>query len=201
MPILVQTPVPELGAGLGELPRFRAQLGPFVGLSTAIRVGALTRGFGTTQNDASAVGGLEAAFRVGVGLDCVLDESSDGLAFAQVGGREHTHTTGAAAPPSQRSLHKMATRTANGGIVPWQDAVALNSFQMDLPVFEYRIFHIFSLNQSSDLMIQPYVGFDRPTKTSVVSPTGAPMPHLQTIVTAGSDWSSTGDIPEMKGIL
>jgi hypothetical protein len=79
MPILVQTPVPELGAGLGELPRFRAELGPFVGLSTAICVGALTRGFGTTQNDASVVGGLEAAFRVGVGLEGVLDESSEGI--------------------------------------------------------------------------------------------------------------------------
>lgn len=97
MPILVQTPVLELGAGLGELPRFRAELGPFVGLSAAIRVGALTRGFGTTQNDASALGGLEAAFRVGVGLEGVLDEFNDGLAFAQVGVREHTHATGAAA--------------------------------------------------------------------------------------------------------
>ena len=72
------------------------------------------------------------------------------------------------------------------GIPPTNSAlVALNSFQMDFPIFEYRIFHIFSLNQSSDLIIQLYVGFDKPTETSVVTPTGAPTPQLQTIVTAG----------------
>jgi len=63
--------------------------------------------------------------------------------------------------------------------------VALNSLQVDFPILEYRLFRAFSLTQSSGLMIQPYVGFDEPTKTSVVSPVGAPTPHLQTIVTAG----------------
>jgi hypothetical protein len=28
----------------------------------------------------------------------------------------------------------------------------------------------FSMNQSSELMIQPYIAFDNPTKSSVVSP-------------------------------
>ena len=63
--------------------------------------------------------------------------------------------------------------------------VALTSLQVDFPILEYRFFRAFSLNQSSGLMIQPYVGFDEPTKTSVVSPTGAPTPRLHTIVTAG----------------
>jgi hypothetical protein len=63
--------------------------------------------------------------------------------------------------------------------------VALNSLQVDFPILEWRLFRTFSLNQSSGLMIQPYVGFDEPTKTSVVSPTGAPTPHLNTIVSAG----------------
>jgi hypothetical protein len=34
-------------------------------------------------------------------------------------------------------------------------------------------------------MIQPFVGFDRPTDTSVVSPAGVPKPKLHTIVTTG----------------
>jgi len=258
MPILVQTPVPALGAGLGELPRFRAELGPFVGLSTAFLVQALGRGFGATQNNASANAGLEAAVRVGIGLEGVLNESSDGLAFAEVGVREDTHATTAATLParaaltvrmrapfwlipgdllvagpvlaftSRRSLRKMAVQAANGGLIPWQAGiatrigrfqfvlgrevglsfyhnssdhpipfptpgvppvnatlVALNSLQVDFPILEWRLFRTFSLTQSSGLKIQPYVGFDTPTKTSVVSPAGAPTPHLQSIVTGG----------------
>ena len=258
VPILVQTPVPALGAGLGELPRFRAELGPFVGLSTAFLIEALTRGFGTTQNNANAAAGLEAAFRVGVGLEGVLNESSDGLAFAEVGVREDTRATGVATLPargaitarlrapfwlipgdlllvgpvlaftSRHTLQKMAVEAANGGLIPWQAGiatrigrfqfvlgrevglsfyhnssdhpvliptpgvppvnatlVALSSLQVDFPILEYRLFRAFSLTQSSGLMIQPYVGFDEPTKTSLVSPVGAPTPHLQTIVTAG----------------
>jgi len=63
--------------------------------------------------------------------------------------------------------------------------VSLSSLQVEFPILEYRIFRTFSLNQSSSLTIQPYVGFDKPRKSSVVSPTVAPKPDLQTIVTAG----------------
>jgi hypothetical protein len=56
---------------------------------------------------------------------------------------------------------------------------------VDFPILEWRLFRTFSLTQSSGLMIQPYIGFDTPTRTSVVSPAGAPTPHLQTIVTGG----------------
>jgi hypothetical protein len=258
VPILVQTPVPALGAGLGELPRFRAELGPFVGVSAAFLIQALSRGFGATQNNATANAGLEAAVRVGVGLEGVLNESSDGLAFAEVGVREDTHATSAATLParaaitarfrapfwlipgdllvagpvlaftSRRSLRKMAVQAANGGLIPWQAGiatrigrfqfvlgrevglsfyhngsdhpipiptpgvppvngtlVALNSLQVDFPILEWRLFRTFSLTQSSGLIVQPYVGFDTPTKTSVVSPAGAPTPHLQTIVAGG----------------
>ena len=258
VPILVQTPVPALGEGLGALPRFRAELGPFVGLSTAFRGGVLTRGFGPTQTDVSTTAGLEAAVRVGVGLEGVLNESSDGLAFVEVGARADKHASGVATLPgrgaitarlrapfwlipgdllvvgpvlaftSPRSLHKMAVTAANGGLIPWQagvatrvgrfqfvlgrevglslyrngsdhpvliptpgvppanaSLVALNSLQLEFPILEYRLFRTFSLNQSSGLMIQPYVGFDEPTKASVVSPTGAATPHLHTIVTSG----------------
>jgi hypothetical protein len=258
VPVVEQMPVPALGAGLGALPRFRAELGPFVGLSTAVRGGVLTRGFGSTQTDLSTIGGVEAAFRVGVGLEGVLNESSDGLAFAEIGVREDRHASGTATLPgrgalamrlrmpywlvpgdlligvpalaftSSRTLMKMAVGAANGGLIPWQAGIAtrygrfqfilgreaglswyrnnsdhpiliptprvppvditlvtLNSFQVELPIFEYRAFRTFSLNQSSALNIQPYLGLDFPTKSGVFSPTGAPNPHLHTITTAG----------------
>jgi hypothetical protein len=63
--------------------------------------------------------------------------------------------------------------------------VSLNSLQVEFPVFEYRLFRTFSVNQSSGLMLQPYVGFDIPTAISVVSPAHAPTPDGHTIVTTG----------------
>jgi hypothetical protein len=68
VPILQQTPAPTLGAGLGELPRFRAEPGPFIGATAAVRGGALSGGFGSNQTGASGTAGLEAAVRLGLGL-------------------------------------------------------------------------------------------------------------------------------------
>lgn len=258
MAIIEQTPRPTLGTALGQLPRFRAELGPFIGLSTAVSGVALTRGFGSRQSGVSAAGGVDAAVRVGVGLEGVLDESSDGLAFAEFGLRENAPANGSfsissrraiairwrapfwlipgdlmlAAPvlalASPQKLQKMAVRAANGGLIPWQSGiatrigrfqfvlgrevslnfynhggdhgilvstpgstpisrthVALNSIELALPILEYRLFRTFSLDQSSGLAIQPYLGFDKPTGFSVVSPSGAPTPNLHTIVIAG----------------
>ena len=149
-PVVAQTPVPALGKGLGELPRFRSELGPFLGLSTALRAGALSGGFGTAQTDVSSIGGLDASVRFGIGLEGVLNESSDGLAFAEVGIREDTHASGTVSVPargaltsrfrapfwlipgdlvvaapilsvtSKKTLMKMAIQAANGGLIPWQ---------------------------------------------------------------------------------
>jgi hypothetical protein len=258
VPILLQTPVPALGAGAGELPRFRSELGAFVGLSTGLRGGVLTHGFGPQQAGASATGAIELAARAGLGLDGILNDSSDGLVFVEFGVRDDTHATGAATVPgrgamsarlrmpfwlipgdvalaapvlaftSPAKLQKMLVGAANGGLIPWQAGIAtragrlqvvlgrevgisiyrkgsdhpfllptpgvppnnttqvnLNSMQVEFPVFEYRLFRDFSTNQSSGLMLQPYVGFDIPTAVSVISPTGAPSPDAHTIVTTG----------------
>jgi hypothetical protein len=258
VPILLQTPVPALGRGAGELPRFRTELGAFVGLSTGFRGAVLTHGFGPQEAGASAASGIELAGRVGLGLDGILDDSSDGLIFLEAGVRDDTHATGAATVPgrgaitarlrmpfwlvpgdvalaapilaftSPAKLQKMLVGAANGGLIPWQAGIAtragrlqfvlgrevgvsiyrngsdhpfllptpgvppnnttqvsLNSLQVEFPIFEYRLFRNFSVNQSSGLMLQPYVGFDMPTAVSVVSPTGAPNPDAHTIVTTG----------------
>jgi hypothetical protein len=258
VPILLQTPVPALGAGAGELPRFRSELGAFVGLSTGLRGGVLTHGFGPHQAGASATGAIELAVRAGLGLDGILNDSSDGLVFVEFGVRDDTHASGAATVPgrgaisarlrmpfwlvpgdlaiaapvlaftSPAKLEKMLVGAANGGLVPWQAGMAtpigrfqfvlgrevgvsiyrkgsdhpfllptpgvppnnttqvnLNSLQVEFPFLEYRIFRNFSTNQSSGLMLQPYVGFDIPTTVSVLSPTGAPPPDAHTIVTTG----------------
>jgi hypothetical protein len=153
-PIIEQTPVPALGQGKGELPRFRSELGGFVGLSTAVSGGAVNGGFGSSETGASGGGGLDAAFRIGLGLEGVLNESSDGLAFVDVGVRQDSPVHGSAHIPGRsaitvrlrapywlmpgdlvlaapvlaftapRKLQNMAVESANGGLVPWQAIVA-----------------------------------------------------------------------------
>ena len=63
VPIVSMTPVPTLSEGVGSLPRFRSRLGRFIGLSSAVRGSVLTRGFASTQSDASTSGGLDASVR------------------------------------------------------------------------------------------------------------------------------------------
>lgn len=154
VPIIVQTPVPALGPGPGELPRFHAELGPFVGVSAAVRGVALAGGFGATQTGVSTTGGLEGAVRAGFGLEGVLNEAGDGLVFAEAGLRQDASTLGAATIPgrgaitarlrvpfwlipgdlllatpvlalsSPQTLQKMAVQAANGGLIPWQAGIA-----------------------------------------------------------------------------
>jgi hypothetical protein len=258
VPILLQTPVPALAAGAGELPRFRTELGAFVGLSAGFRGEVLTHGFGPQEAGASAASGIELAARAGLGLDGILDDSSDGLIFLEAGVRDDTHATGTSTIPgrgaisarlrmpfwlipgdlalaapvlaftSPAKLQKMLVGAANGGLIPWQAGMAtrvgrfqfvlgrevgvsifrkggdhpfllptpdvppnnatlvnLNSLQVEFPVLEWRLFRSFSTNQSSGLTLQPYIGFDKPTAVSVISPTGAPSPDAHTIVTTG----------------
>jgi hypothetical protein len=150
----MQTPVPALGQGAGELPRFRTELGAFVGLSTGFRESVLTHGFGPHEAGASATSGIELAGRVGLGLDGILDDSSDGLIFLEGGVRDDNHATGAAILPgrgaitarlrmpfwlvpgdvavaapilaftSPAKLQKMLVGAANGGLIPWQAGMA-----------------------------------------------------------------------------
>ena len=85
--ILVNTPMPGLGSGLGEFPRFRSELGPFVGISPSARTSFISGGFGDPQQTSGVIPGLEFAVHVGLGMDGVLNESGDGLIFLDLGWR------------------------------------------------------------------------------------------------------------------
>lgn len=87
-PILADTPIPGLVKGLGELPRFRAELGTFFGFSPSLRGMAINGGFGLTQKTVGIIGGLEGSIRFGLGLDGILNEASDGLVFLDIGWRQ-----------------------------------------------------------------------------------------------------------------
>jgi hypothetical protein len=85
--ILLTTPVPGMATGLGEMPRFRSEVGPFIGLQPAARINILDGGFGAGQVTAGMVPGLEVGLHAGFGLDGVLNESGDGLIFLDAGWR------------------------------------------------------------------------------------------------------------------
>lgn len=87
-PILYDTPIPGLVKGLGELPRFRAELGTFFGFSPSLRGAVINGGFGMKQKTLGIIGGLEGSVRFGLGLDGILNEASDGLVFVDVGWRQ-----------------------------------------------------------------------------------------------------------------
>jgi len=65
----------------------------FVGFVPVLRGSILSGGFGTEQKTAGLVGGLEESIRFGVGLDGVLNESGDGLAFLGLGWRQDGSST------------------------------------------------------------------------------------------------------------
>jgi len=91
--VLVQTPVPGLATGLGELPRFKAELGLFIGVASDLRTNGLNGGFGAEQTTAGAVGGLDLNIRFGLGIEGVINESGDGLVFLQLGWRQDSPST------------------------------------------------------------------------------------------------------------
>jgi len=154
IPIIAQTPEPALAAGKGELPRFRSELGPFVGLSSGLSAIAVSGGFGSNQTEAGAMGTLDLSFRMGLGVEGVLNSSSDGLTFLDVGVRQDSPAHGGAPVPERaaialrgrapfwlipgdlilaapvlaftepKALQKMAVQAANGGLIPWQGVIA-----------------------------------------------------------------------------
>jgi hypothetical protein len=83
--VIGEVPVPGLGPGPGSLPRFRSELGPFIGLAMWGDVRYTDGGFGKTQTTGGAIGGLGAAVRLGLGLEGVLGEAGDGLIFLDLG--------------------------------------------------------------------------------------------------------------------
>lgn len=91
--VIEDVPVPGLGPGPGELPRFRTELGPFIGLSAGGGGAWLSGGFGTTQSTSGGIGNMEAAVRLGFGLEGVLNEAGDGLVALDFGVRLDSAST------------------------------------------------------------------------------------------------------------
>ncbi len=107
--VILPTPEPGLAQGAGEIPRFRSELGPFIGVAPAILAYGSDRGFGLEQSQATGNAGLEVAVRAGVGLEGVLNETGDGLIFLDLGFRQDGASTArAAAIPEASQVASLA---------------------------------------------------------------------------------------------
>jgi hypothetical protein len=83
--VLGPTPVPGLGPGLGAMPRFRAEVGPFVGFVGSGDVHMVNGGHDPSVNSTGWVGSADLSLRAGLGLDGVIGEAGDGLIFGSLG--------------------------------------------------------------------------------------------------------------------
>jgi len=90
--VLLSTPIPGLGAGLGALPRSRSEVGPFVGLSGAADGRWINGGFAASAGS-GFIGGIEVAVRAGLGLEGVMGDAGDGLVFFSLGLRSDFAST------------------------------------------------------------------------------------------------------------
>lgn len=182
-PLIAQTAIPALGDVPGQLPRFRSEFGPFAGVSAAVIGQATSGGFGAAQSGASGIGGLETAFRMGLGLDGVLDESGDGLTFAEVGFRQDGAARGTATIPgrgaltlrvrvpfwlipgdlvvagpvlalvSRRTLDRMAVRAGHGGLIPWQSGIATPIGRFQFVLGREASFSWYRLNTDNAMLL------------------------------------------------
>ena len=112
--VLLGTPRPGLSEGLGQLPRFRTEMGPFIGVSSSVESGGLRGGFGPDQNEAALIGSIEANLVFGLGLDGVMNKAGDGLAFLQLGWRQDSPTTSQFTDPNTRNQGSSITSTIPG---------------------------------------------------------------------------------------
>ena len=97
--VLLGTPVPGLGPGLGAMPRFRSEVGPFMGLAAAVDGRYVSGGF-TPSDGGGVLGGVEVSSRFGLGLEGVIDESGDGLIFLAAGLRGESPSSNSIADPA-----------------------------------------------------------------------------------------------------
>ena len=116
--VLLLTPVPSLGEGLGAMPRFRSELGPFIGVAGSLDMRSVDGGFTGLEDGSGFVGGADLSLRLGYGLDGVIDEGGDGLVYFSVGFRGDIPSTNkyTEAAPAQQGGSLTAAIPARTGL-------------------------------------------------------------------------------------
>ena len=113
VPILLETPRPGRKPPEGSMPRFRSEIGPFLGLAAGIGGGGASGGFESTDSASRAVGTMDIAARAGLGLEALLGEAGDGQIFLQAGVLQEIGSKDACADPCSSAglVANLALRT------------------------------------------------------------------------------------------
>ncbi|AMO24401.1 hypothetical protein UC35_18110 [Ramlibacter tataouinensis] len=158
---LTDTPVPGLGPGFGAMPRFRSEVGPFVGLAGGIDGRVVDGGFSNLQSSRGAIGGVDLSFRTGFGLDGVISEAGDGLVYASLGVR--------ADGPSTNRFRENFPGSAGGNLSAATPARMGLSLRFRMP---------FYLVPGDLLLLSPMYFFDKQTygKMAVTAGNGGLIP-------------------------
>ncbi|HVO49972.1 MAG TPA: hypothetical protein VMV60_03180 [Thermoanaerobaculia bacterium] len=98
-PILLETPRPGRRPPEGAMPRFRSEIGPFIGLAAGISGGWADGGFESTESPARAAGTMDIGVRAGLGLEALLGDAGDGQIFLQAGVLQELGSKDACADP------------------------------------------------------------------------------------------------------
>jgi hypothetical protein len=116
--VLRLTAVPSLAEGLGAMPRFRSELGPFIGVAGSLNARAVEGGFTGLEDGSGFVGGADLSLRLGYGLEGVIDEGGDGLVFFSAGYSGETPSTNkyTEAAPAQQGGTLTAAIPARTGL-------------------------------------------------------------------------------------
>ena len=96
--VLLATPVPALTSGVGALPRFRSEIGSFIGLSAGAEGYWNSESFEPNASGNFVNGSLSLGARVGIGLDSLLADAADGLIFLEGGVRMESKQRAACQP-------------------------------------------------------------------------------------------------------
>jgi hypothetical protein len=112
-PIVAETPIPGLGEGDVHVPRFRQEIGPFLGFSGDLSGGSSFNGFEASAAP-RAFGASNVGFRFGAGLEALTGSGGSSQAFVGLGlqyetsqldaGSSYYNTAGVPAVPARRGV-------------------------------------------------------------------------------------------------
>jgi hypothetical protein len=113
VPILLETPRPGRKPPEGSMPRFRSEIGPFIGLAAGLSAGQASGGVESTDSGSRTVGTMEIGARAGLGLEALLGDAGDGQIFLQAGVLQEIGSKDVCAEPCSASglVANLALRT------------------------------------------------------------------------------------------
>jgi hypothetical protein len=116
LPLVAETPVPGRGEKDFHLPRFRKEIGPFIGFAGEVTPSLGFGGFQSTSDAPRPYGAGELGVRVGLGLDALTGSTGAGQAYLGIG-YQFTTSQHDASPDSRFEAARLPLVPARRGLV------------------------------------------------------------------------------------